>query len=380
MVRIFPPVALKILLSVASFLFFPGLALADASAPSPFRQALPGYAYSFPRDFGSHDDFRVEWWYYTGNLEEMDGSRAFGYQLTFFRVALEGAEKAVNPSRWKADPIYFAHLALSDLGGGSFHFFERINRKGLGLAGAEPDRLRVWNEDWTLDARGDKHVLKAREAGYGLDLELTPLKQPAFHGEDGVSRKGREPGNASHYFSFTRMQTQGTILIDGKEHKIRGTSWMDREFSSSEMDARQVGWDWFSIKLNDGREVMLYQLRLKDGGTEPFSSGSLVLEDGSVRHLALEDFTIVPTGRWTSKHTGTEYPSGWELSLKNPKVRLTVEPDLKDQELYNLRSISGTYWEGSVSVTGEYDGSPVAGKGYVELVGYGKALQPVLPE
>lgn len=380
LVRVLPPRALKLLASVLPLLFLSGAAHGDVPAPSPFRQAVPGYVYSFPRDFGSRDDFRVEWWYYTGNLEAEGGSRAFGYQLTFFRVALEGAEKTVNPSRWKVDQIYFAHLTLSDLDGGQFHFFERINRKGLGLAGADAGSPRVWNEDWTLDAQGEKHVLKARESGFGLDLELTPLKKPAFHGEDGVSLKGQDAGNASHYFSYTRMRTQGRVLLDGKEHKVRGTSWMDREFSSNQLNGGQAGWDWFSVKLDNGREIMLYQLRLKDGGIDPYSSGSLILEDGSVRRLAREDFSIASAGRWTSKHTGIEYPSGWELDIKNPKVRLVVEPDLKDQELYNLRSISGTYWEGSVSVKGDYAGSAVKGKGYVELVGYGKALKQVLPE
>lgn len=361
-------------------LLFQEMVLADAPGRPPFRQALPGYEYSFPRDFGSHDDFRVEWWYYTGNLEDESGKRSFGYQLTFFRVALEGAEKIDNPSRWKADRIYFSHLTVSDVDGRKFYFFERINRKGIGLAGAEAGRLHVWNEDWRLTGNEDRHLLKATESGVGVDLELTPIKKPVVHGDNGVSVKGSEPGNASHYFSYTRMDTRGRIFLDGAEHTVRGSSWMDHEFSSNPLNERLTGWDWFSVQLDNGTELMLYQLRLKNGGVDPHSSGTLVFADGSRRHIQAEDFSVAPAGRWKSGHTGIEYPAGWEIALKNPKIRLTVSPSLVDQELYELRSISGSYWEGSVSIAGEYEGAPARGKGYVELVGYGKALKQVFPE
>ncbi len=372
---------IKVLLGVVLALL--GVALPDAAQapeePPAFRQALPGYVYQFPRDFWSHDDFRIEWWYYTGNLEDESG-RPFGYQVTFFRVALEGTKKIENPSKWKVDQVYFAHMTVSDIAGKKFHFFERINRKGLINAGARSDRLLVWNEDWVLVERGDAHRLKAVESGTGLDLKLVPRKQLVFHGKNGVSRKGSEPGNASHYFSFTRMKTSGTLFLNGESYKVRGTSWMDHEFSSNQLSPELVGWDWFSLKLDDQNEIMLYQLRKKDGTVDPHSSGTLVHAEGTWKHLEPGDFSVTVTDRWTSPTTGVVYPSGWLVSLRGSEARLIVQPDLDDQELSGLRSISGSYWEGSVSIEGEFRGLPVRGKGYVELVGYGKPLKQELPE
>ena len=354
-------------------------ALASGAEEGPFREAVPGYVYQFPRDFRAHDDFRIEWWYYTGNLEGAQG-QSFGYQLTFFRVALEAPQANSNPSRWKVGQVYFAHMTVSDMSGQKFHFFERINRKGLGNAGAESDHLHVWNEDWSLSGDGDVHHLKALEGGTGLELSLTPLKKIVEHGKDGVSQKGSEAGNASHYFSFTRMQTSGKIIVGGQEVEVRGTSWMDHEFSSNQLNDALAGWDWFSLKLDDQSELMLYLLRRKDGGIDPFSSGTLVLADGSSRHIEQQEFSVIPTGSWTSRRSGATYPSGWTLSLPQLGLQLQVEPDMEDQELYNLRSISSSYWEGSVSVKGVFQGTAVAGKGYVELVGYQKTLRQDLPD
>jgi predicted secreted hydrolase len=352
---------------------------AESLKPSEFRQALPGYRYQFPRDHFSHDEFRIEWWYYTGNLESAEGKR-FGYQVTFFRVGLEGTKKIVNPSKWKLDQIYFAHMTVTDIAGKKFHFFERINRRGLINAGAESDRFLVWNEDWVLTDRGGAHRLKAIEAGTGVDLKLMPVKPMVFHGEEGISRKGEQEGNASHYFSYPRMQTTGKIFIEGKAYKVTGTSWMDREFSSDPLNPKLVGWDWFSLKLDNNTEIMLYQLRRKGGGVDPFSSGTLVSADGVSRHLVNDAFSVEVTREWTSKKTKATYPAGWVLTLKDSSTRLEVQPDLADQELTHLRSISGSYWEGSVSIEGTFQGQPVKGKGYVELVGYQKALKQELPE
>lgn len=361
------------------FSLFWGFALVEAEEFTEFRQALPGYSYSFPRDYFSHDDFRIEWWYYTGNLEDEEGGK-FGYQLTFFRVGLEGTQKIVNPSQWTVNQVYFAHLTVSDIAGKKFHYFERINRKGLINAGAETDRFLVWNEDWVLIERGGGHRLKAIESGTGIDLKLIPVKDMVFHGDQGVSQKGKEEGNASHYFSYTRMQTVGKIFIEGKVYDVTGTSWMDREFSSNQLSPELTGWDWFSLKLDNNTEVMLYQLRRKDGGIDPFSSGTVVLADNASRHLQANAFTIEVTDTWKSQKTQTTYPAGWEITLADSETRLTVRPDLADQELAFLRSISGSYWEGSVSIEGTFQGEAVTGKGYVELVGYETPLKQELPE
>ncbi|MBC8283977.1 MAG: carotenoid 1,2-hydratase [Nitrospinae bacterium] len=350
----------------------------NSSSPK-FKSALPGYSYQFPRDDYSHDEFRIEWWYYTGNLENETG-RQFGYQLTFFRVGLEGDKPINNPSKWKVDHIYFAHMTVSDIQDKEFHFFERINRKGINNASAETDTFKIWNSDWSLTGDEKKQKLVALENETGVELNLTPLKKRVFHGENGISVKGSDKGNASHYFSFTRMKTEGSVFIKGEEFKVAGSSWMDREFSSNPLNPKLVGWDWFSLKLDNQTEIMLYQLRQKDGAIDTHSSGTFVAADQNYHHLTLDKFSITPKSSWASEKTGATYPAGWEISLPNSDTVLTVTPDIADQELYHLRSISGSYWEGSVSIEGSVKGRPVTGKGYVELVGYEKPLKQDLPD
>ena len=360
-------------------LLLAGPSLLPVSAQKePFRQALPGYAYDFPRDFFSHDDYRIEWWYYTGNLADTSG-REFGYQLTFFRVALDPEKSGSNPSRWSIGQIYFAHMTVSDLEEERFYFFERINRHGLDIAGADSNRLNVWNEDWLLTRQGPGQLLSAQEDGTGIELLLVPQKPLVVHGQDGVSQKGEGAGNASHYFSYTRLSTTGKVTIKGKEYTVTGTSWMDHEYSSNQLNPAQIGWDWFSIKLNDGSELMLYQIRLRDGGIDPYSSGSFIEVGGQSRHLQREAFSIQARDEWESPHSGITYPAVWDIKVPSLGIDLKVEPDMEDQELYALRSINRSYWEGSVSVRGHSGGKAVTGKGYVELVGYGKALEQTLP-
>jgi predicted secreted hydrolase len=351
----------------------------EAEPASSFRPALPGYEYRFPRDLYSHDNFRIEWWYYTGHLEEAAG-RSFGYQLTFFRVALDGKDKVDNPSQWKIDHIYFAHMTLSDIENEKFYFFERINRAGLGQAGAESDQLKVWNEDWSLTESDEAHHLKAREGEMAFDLKLTSTKPLVIHGRDGVSQKGEAAGNASHYFTFTRMRTEGEVTLKGKTYQVKGLSWMDHEFSSNQLSDAQIGWDWFSVQLDNGTELMLYQIRKKNGAIEKNSSGTWVDADGRGSHLILSEYSIQPEGQWVSQQSGTTYPAGWTLEVPKHGIRLQVTPEMANQELHHLRSISTSYWEGSVQVSGTVKGKPVTGKGYVELVGYTKPLKQELPE
>ncbi|NIP99944.1 MAG: carotenoid 1,2-hydratase [Nitrospinaceae bacterium] len=366
--------------AVLAWMCFGTAASPAAEKPSnEFRQALPGFQFTFPRDFYSHDDFRIEWWYYTGHLEAEPG-RSFGYQLTFFRVAVEGGRKIDNPSRWKVGQIYFAHMTLSDLNNGKFYFFERINRAGVGQAGAASDRLHVWNENWSLTGQGKAHRLVASEGEVGLDLHLTPSKPLVIHGKNGVSQKGDAPGTASHYFSFTRMPTEGQVTLKDQTFQVKGLSWMDHEFSSSQLSEDQVGWDWFSIQLDNGTELMLYSLRKRDGTIEPHSGGTWVAAEGRATPLGLSDYTVRATGQWTSPRSGAVYPAGWILGVNKYDLRLTVTPEMNGQELHHLRSISSSYWEGSVRVTGTVAGQPVQGRGYVELVGYSKALKQALPD
>jgi predicted secreted hydrolase len=351
----------------------------ETEPATSFRPALPGYEYRFPRDFFSHDDFRIEWWYYTGHLEDGAG-RSFGYQLTFFRIALDGKGKANDSSRWEIDHIYFAHMTLSDIENEKFYFFERINRAGLGQAGAESDQLKVWNENWSLMESGQAHHLKAQEGGVKFELKLIPLKPLVIHGRDGVSQKGETSGNASHYFTFTRMRTEGQVILKDKIYQVKGLSWMDHEFSSNQLSDAQIGWDWFSVQLDNDTELMIYQIRKKNGAIEKKSSGTWVDANGQGTHLAFGEYSIQSEGRWVSEQSGTSYPAKWILEVPKHGIRLQVTPEMANQELHNLRSISTSYWEGSVNVSGTVKGEPVTGKGYVELVGYTQPLKQELPE
>ena len=351
----------------------------EPTQPLPkFQEAVSGYTYQFPRDDFSHDNFRIEWLYYTGNLES-DKGRRFGYQLTFFRVGLEGYNLINNPSKWKVDHIYFAHMTVSDIQNKKFYFFERINRKGIKNAGAATDRFMIWNSDWNLSAEGNIQKIKAIENDTGIELSLTPIKKRVFHGKNGISIKGDNKGNASHYFSYTRMKTEGSIFIKGEKFQVKGSSWMDREFSSNPLNPSLVGWDWFSIKLDNQTEIMLYQLRKKNGNTDPHSSGTFISADQNYHHLTLNEFSISNKSSWTSEKTGAIYPAVWEIDILESDIHLIITPDFSNQELYHLRSISGSYWEGSVSIKGSVGGKPVTGTGYVELVGYEKPLNRSYP-
>ncbi len=344
----------------------PRVAVYDSSG---FRLAVPPRTYAFPRDHASHPEFRTEWWYYTGHLRA--AGRSWGYELTFFRVGLSRT-RGPSPSAWATRDVLFAHLALTDETRGRFRHEEAVSRPALRMAGADTARYHVWIHDWSaaLADDGATHVLRARTSDFGIALELAPGKPPAVHGEGGVSQKTAGVGNASHYYSMTRLATRG-VLFDGADSvRVEGVSWMDHEFGSGRLTPAHAGWDWFSVQLDDGRELMLYRLRLKDGGTEPLSSGTIVETDGRTRHLAREDFRITATGRWKSADTGADYPSGWTLEIPAERLRLDVTPTVKAQELV-ARTMGGVvYWEGSCRVSGTWGGGKVAGVGYTELTGY----------
>lgn len=343
------------------------LALCGAAAPPPFQKALPGYRFQFPRDHAAHDAFRTEWWYYTGHLRTPRGE-AFGFQVTFFRVGI--AEARESPSRWAPRNLYLAHLALSDPARRRHRLAERVGREALGQAGALADRYRVWIGEWEAAAEGEAHRVRAAGEEFGLDLTLTPEKPPVVHGKDGISRKGAGEGHASHYYSLTRLGVAGTLTLEGRRAPVTGLAWMDHEFGSTELAPEQVGWDWFSVQLEDGTDLMLYLIRHRDGRPDPFSSGTLVAADGSARHLPLAAFAVKPLGRWKSPRSGGLYPMGWEVTVPEAGLRLTLTPFFPDQELDTAKSTRVIYWEGAVRVTGERSGQAVRGQGYVEMTGY----------
>ncbi len=346
-----------------------------ALSSRPFEAATPGYRFSFPRDHGAHSNFKTEWWYFTGNLTS-DG-KEYGYELTFFRRGIDHPQSEKNPSRWAIRDLYFAHFALTDGEGKRFLKTDKISREAIGKAGAKSDRLEVWIDRWRAAQNRDGTIHLQAEAegeadlpGWKIDLLLTSDKPLVIHGTDGISKKGGEPGQASHYISLTRLQTEGTISIDGKERPVSGLSWMDHEFSSSMLNKNQVGWDWFSIQLEGGREVMLYQIRTAEGGEDPFSSGTIIEPDGTARHLPADAFILTPLRYWKSKKSGADYPVAWRIEIPAERLTLESEPLLDDQELITSRSTRVAYWEGASRFRGKQDGNPIQGKGYIEMTGY----------
>jgi predicted secreted hydrolase len=343
-------------ISVAATLGSPAeTGFARASTPREFR---------FPDDHGPHPAYRTEWWYYTGNLRTAAG-RHVGYQLTFFRHALS-ADGAPRDSAWAAREVWMAHFAVTDTAGGRFHPATRTTRGALDLAGARAAPFRVWVESWTAEATGGDTLpmrLRADAAGAGIDLVLGPGKPVVLQGERGLSRKGPEDGNASYYYSLTRLPTRGSVRLGAERLEVEGLTWMDREWSTSTL-GDNVGWDWFALQLADGRDLMFYRLRRADGSTAPFSAGSIVGADGTTRTLDPAQVRLAVTDWWASPRGG-RYPAGWLLEVPAERLAVTITPRLPDQE--HLEPVR--YWEGAVRVAPADAASP-AGDGYAELVGY----------
>jgi predicted secreted hydrolase len=336
-----------------------------AEEDTGYARALEPRKFEFPRDHGPHPDFKTEWWYYTGNLEDEEGRR-FGYQLTFFRVAL-APHPIRRPSSWGTRQAYMAHFALTNVAGGRFFYSERFARGAMGLAGAESAPFHVWLEDW--QARGPAETfpmeLSASTDTAAIDLSLRQGKPVVLQGEKGLSQKSAEAGNASYYYSLTRMPTQGRIRIEGEQYEVRGSSWLDREWSTSALAADQQGWDWFALQSDDGHELMYYQLRRQDGSADPASRGVLVFPDGSTLPLQREQLHLEVTSHWQSPRGGS-YPSAWRMKVPDQDLELQITPLLAEQEL----DVTIRYWEGAVRFSGHCGERPITGYGYVELTGY----------
>jgi predicted secreted hydrolase len=363
-----------------------------------FRPAVPGYEFAFPRDHGSHPEYKTEWWYYTGHLRTASGKR-YGFEVTFFRVGVnpvvpsadegpgargtheERGPRAARPGRstplgmtssWDLRHIMPAHFAITDVNAQDFRFYEKLNRASPYTAGAAEDRLDVFNEGWSARSNPDgSWRLVAKEGKDSIDLTLRSRKEPAVHGENGVSIKAQGAGFASHYYSMTRMEAEGTV----NGQRASGQAWMDHEFGSSALRESQQGWDWFSIQLDNEAELMLYVIRRTDGTPDVTSSGSLITSGGSVIHLRREQMRITPLARWKSPKSGATYPVRWRVELPSLDVALDVRPVMESQELITHGSTRVTYWEGACDVSGTFGGSPVRGDAYVEMTGYDKAFR-----
>jgi predicted secreted hydrolase len=326
-----------------------------------YKVALPGYHYQFPRDHFSHPDYRTEWWYYTGNLHARDGHR-YGFELVFFR---EGQDRrpSDNPSAWRVDDVYLAHLALTDIDAGRFRYFQRLNRAGPGIAGVSFDDGRIWNGNWQVrwDKSTDAQQLTAIAEGVDFALHLTPAKPAVINGENGVSQKAAGAGKASYYVSLPHLNVEGRL--NGGE--VAGTAWMDHEWFTEQLAPSQQGWDWFSVQLENGADLMLYDLRRTDGTIDPYSSGTFIAKDGHATHLKHSDFTLQPLDYWTSPKTGAKYPVKWRIAVPSVGVTLECNASVRAQELASEGDAGLTYWEGAVTYSGS---SP--GVGYLEMTGY----------
>jgi predicted secreted hydrolase len=345
-------------------------AVLHAADDRGYARALAPREFHFPADQGAHPEFRTEWWYYTGNLATPAGRR-FGFQLTFFRSALAppAPDGLARASAWATRQAWLAHFTVSDVAGGKFHSFERWSRGALGLAGAEQPPFRVWVKDWSAEGAGGEASpmhLAAAEGDTAIDLILQPGKPPVLQGDHGLSRKGPGLGNASYYYSRTRMPAAGTVRLGGQRFAVSGAAWMDREWSTSSLSADEVGWDWFALQLADGSDLMLYRLRRADGSADAASSGTAIGPAGESRPLALADFQIAGAGTWQSPRGGARYPAHWHVRVPGEGLDLEIRPRLADQEL----DAAIRYWEGTVEVRGTRRGRPISGDGYVELTGY----------
>jgi predicted secreted hydrolase len=345
----------------------------DASTDA-FARAFGPRDFTFPQDHGPHDDFQTEWWYYTGNLSDVAG-RHFGYQLTFFRRALVSPDQQAavdaRPSDFAFTQLYFAHFAVTDTEANEHVSFDRYSRAAAGLAGARAEPFNVFIEDWsaaaTLGSGGAETVrLTAQDDGYAIELELRSSKPIVLHGDRGLSQKSPERGNASYYYSMTRMSTRGRVITPQGHFDVAGDNWLDREWSTSALDEGTEGWDWFSLQLDDRREIMFYQLRLTDGTSAAVSKGTYVDAAGEAFVLERDDVQITVLDTWTSPDSGAGYPNAWRFAVPKYGLDLEITPRVKDQEM----KLPQRYWEGAVTISGASGNRPAGGVGYVELTGY----------
>lgn len=344
-----------------------------SSSSEQFRAALPGYRYEFPRDYFNHPDYQTEWWYYTGNLQSSDGHK-FGFELTFFR---QGLNRDPAKSVWDLRDVYLAHFALSDLSGKKFFHTERTNRAGPGIAGASAELQRVWNGNWSVTWVDGVEQLNALAGAHSLSLSLTSRKPPVVHGENGISQKSAGPGRASHYFSETRLTATGTLTFDSRQYSVSGLTWMDHEFFTHQLEADQVGWDWFSIQLNDNSELMFFQIRRKNGSIDPFSAGTFVDSQGRATQLRSTEFALTPAGDiWASPSTKARYPIRWQIRVPALGLSLEAVTPLPAQELVATENVAPSYWEGAILLQGKKNSSDIAGSGYLEMTGYDRPVSP----
>lgn len=332
-----------------------------------FRKADSVISFDFPEDHFAHYDYKTEWWYFTGNLKTTTGRR-FGYQFTIFRNGIVPG-KEDDSSGFQTGSVYSAHLGLSDIATGKFYSVEKFARGTGGLAGSDPEEGRIFIEGFELEfdfkagSSKPKISISARSREFEFSFTLEPVKEMVLQGDKGLSRKSNNPGNASYYYSFTRIATKGQVKTGSESHELEGWSWMDHEWSTSALEPDQKGWDWFAIQMDDKTELMYFRLRDKEGNTN-FQKGSLVKADGNYKTLKSEEIKLKVLSTVTLDNK--VYPSAWEIQVVPEKTTYKISTSMKDQ----LHKFRISYYEGAVDVE-KTNGSTIKGSGYVELTGYG---------
>jgi len=358
----------------ALLLFLP-LQADPVSTSDPWQRAIGPWSWIFPRDHGAHPDFKTEWWYFTGNLQDASG-RKFGYQLTLFRQGIQFTP-AQPQSKWAVRDFYFGHFTISDLAAGQFHVAERVTRGALGEAKAATGHMDVALGPWSIEQGADERIhLVAHDDDMAIDFDERPLQPLVLEGVGGLSRKADGVGNASYYYSYPLLETSGQLRVGQTLYSVSGQSWFDHEFSTSLLGKDQVGWDWFCVQLDNHEEIMLYAMRDKSGAMDPVSEGTWVKADGTSERLEPGSFSIEKLGAWKSPQSGAIYPAGWHIVVPRHQADLTVMPAMADQELHLTKMGALDYWEGACAIQGNVDKAPVSGVGYTELTGYAGALQP----
>ncbi len=352
---------------------------------SGFKRACGLREFSFPQDHGAHPEYRNEWWYITGNLENSSSER-FGFQITFFRIAnspLDTRNRDVEAdSAWSSNEFYMAHFAITSAADKKIRYFERFGRAAAGLAGAISERVavtansqaeqnpastKVWLDDWQLSiTESDQQTgltVSLSQDNSSLELALVPQKPMVLQGQKGYSQKSADPCNSSYYYALTRLTADGTLVFDGETHTVAGTAWLDREWSSSALADDQAGWDWFALQLDDGRDIMLYQLRKQDGSVDEFSHAVEINSRGKKREIPLSDWKV-EVDEWWQSDTGARYPVAGKVRFSDSGEIFVFKPLINDQEL----NLTVRYWEGAIKLSDEA-GTEV-GRGYMELTGY----------
>ena len=331
-------------------------------------------AVDLPRDLYAHAGAQTEWWYYTGHGETVSGKR-FGFELVFFKRRTDLDKFSLVPLRLFGNPLFFAHFAITDVDEQKFRYAHRKSANGFFdyPASASEKHFHLRLGDWSLRESHGAHILRATASNVVFEADLKPTKPPVLNGRGGDGVSFKDEGEASRYFSYTRMEMEGDLIWNGETEHFTGSAWMDREFGTWTPTENQKGWDWFSIQLDNNCELMCYQLRNSEGVASPFSSGTYVNENGEFQHLTHEDFTIEPTGYWKSPRTNATYPSGWRVKAPKLALELEIAPVIEDQELDTRGTTMIVYWEGACEVAGKAGEADVAGRAYVELVGYDRS-------